>query len=217
MTTKNKTPETAHHRNLAVVGYYDLRPVDWVSGKRMPLEGGEGHICDRCGALHAIVWCLKDVNSQEIFKVGSGCAKKSWGFDPSEDAKGRALVKEVARDVDRQLFERRVGEAEQVAGVIINSFRGVNPPPSIFEEVSSSSDTIKGKVWVGDSYAYWQTFNTKENAYKVALSGWYDNRIKEMIEPKLKNVLITDPDSKPKRSVAMADEIHRLVRRIIRY
>jgi len=33
-----------------IVGYRDLRPVDWLSGKRMPLDPGEGHTCDRCGA-----------------------------------------------------------------------------------------------------------------------------------------------------------------------
>lgn len=33
-----------------VIDYYDMRPLDWLSGKRMLLEPGAGHLCDRCGA-----------------------------------------------------------------------------------------------------------------------------------------------------------------------
>jgi hypothetical protein len=32
---------------MKVIGYRDLRPVDWASGKRMPLEAGAGHRCDQ--------------------------------------------------------------------------------------------------------------------------------------------------------------------------
>jgi hypothetical protein len=79
-------------RKMKVVGYVDLRPVNWFTGKREPLPAGEGHVCDRCGAVHALVYTLLDTESKEEFKVGSGCAQRAFGFDPDKDPLVRKTI-----------------------------------------------------------------------------------------------------------------------------
>lgn len=67
----------------------DLRPIDWESGKRVPLEAGQEATCHRCGAAHIIVWTLqvhtRDGNVTQV-DVGSGCAQKAFaGWEPTKD------------------------------------------------------------------------------------------------------------------------------------
>lgn len=112
-------------RRLTVIGYKDLRPIDWFTGKRVPLAKGEGNICDRCGAEHAIVFTLRDLDSNEEWKVGSGCAKRSFGFDPEKDVEAKRLMKEADREAERRrvkeleaIIERHTADLVKVVGAI---------------------------------------------------------------------------------------------------
>jgi hypothetical protein len=110
-------------RRLKVVGYKDLRPIDWFTGKRVALAKGEGNICDRCGAEHAFVFTLQDLDSHETFKVGSGCAKRAFGFDAEKDATARKMISEEKRRLEKELQERRwaitKAESERIADIIV--------------------------------------------------------------------------------------------------
>lgn len=77
----------------------DLRPIDWVSGKKMPLSPGEGNICMRCGREHAICYHVQETTpkNEKMWIVGSGCGPKilaGWTPEKSElaRAKKRATV-----------------------------------------------------------------------------------------------------------------------------
>lgn len=116
------TETERRERRLEVIGYVDLRPVNWFTGKREPLAKGEGNICDRCGAEHAHVYTLRDVDSRETFKVGSGCAKRSFGFDPSQDPEAKRMVKAAEREAaDRAAKEKQAridAYVTEIAGIV---------------------------------------------------------------------------------------------------
>jgi len=96
-------------RKMKVIGYVDLRPVNWFTGKRDPIKAGEGHICDRCGAEHAVVYTLLDTDSKEQFKVGSGCAQRAFGFDPDKDPLVRKAIKAEKQRIKKEM-ERIYGK-----------------------------------------------------------------------------------------------------------
>lgn len=161
-----------------VVGYRDLRPIDWLSGKRMPLEPGAGHVCDRCGAEHAVVYEVDDTDTGKHYSVGSSCAKRQFGFDASKEA--RALVKK-AREQDEVLIDaRRQEEVERFVAVAAEELDRLVVPEAVADR-----DKYPGAVaWrVGDSMALATHGRTDEEAVKYATKGWYENRIVERRPP----------------------------------
>lgn len=66
------------NRTFELISITDLRPIDFDTGKRVPLDAGEGHECDRCGKLHAVIWKIMETTpgNEGIWNVGSTCGPK---------------------------------------------------------------------------------------------------------------------------------------------
>jgi hypothetical protein len=180
-------------RNLKVVGYKDMRPIDWFTGKRVPLAKGEGNICDRCGAEHAIVFTLADIDTKETFRVGSGCAKRAFGFDPEKDATARKMISEEKRRLEKELAEHReaivTAEATRIA-VIIEKI----PLPDVERASAEPRGTdVNGKprydIWwkMGDAKA--RVIHTAhfekmiEDDFYRLVRGFLEKRALEVIAP----------------------------------
>jgi hypothetical protein len=183
-----------------VVGYRDLRPLDWVSGKRMPLEAGEGHICDRCGAEHAVVYEVLDDETGKHYAVGSSCAKRQFGFEPSQDKEAKRLIKtakeEAAELVESARQEAVAHAAAEVAGVVSRLL----PPLPV-----ADTERYPGAVaWsVGDSM-YLARGRDDEETRQLALKGWYQNRVRELLPAEWDKVSVKlYPEEKSRTTISM--------------
>jgi hypothetical protein len=66
---------------MKLINVYDLRERD-NNNKPMPIEKGEGHICENCGREHGKVFVVSDEQGS-IHEVGSICCKKMFGWQPT--------------------------------------------------------------------------------------------------------------------------------------
>lgn len=108
----------------------DLRPIDWVSGKRVPIHTDEMAECHRCGRRHAIVWTVEvvaDGQAPKVFDVGSRCGARmvSEGLLPELDPASVKAAKKSARQVAR---EARQAEVEQHARRVGEALRRMHAP-----------------------------------------------------------------------------------------
>lgn len=180
-----------------VVDYYDLRPVDWASGKHMPLEPGEGHICDRCEAEHALVYVVEDTSSGKCYRVGSGCAKKSFGFDLEKDDKAKELVKGRKAEAEEAVNNERLEQARNLARLITDEVRRTPQPKVVLErEVPSRYPHFPGQLIrvyrAGDvEVESWQssegTWNVRE-AEILASHRWLSQEIQSRIPDAWKKI-----------------------------
>lgn len=184
-----------------VVGYRDLRPLDWVSGKRMPLAPGEGHICDRCGAEHAVVYEVRDEETGKEYAVGSSCAKQQFGFEFTKDKEAKQLVKAAkAEEADRVDAARQVAVLQAVAEVV-QAVSRMQPPAPVANAVR-----FPGKVeWrIGDSWALETLGRTGDEAKAIALRDWYENRIVERLPAEWDKIsMLLHPGERSKQTVSM--------------
>lgn len=184
---------------MKVVGYYDLRPVDWASGKRMPLGPGEGHICNRCGAEHAVVFEVRDTYTQKTYAVGSTCAKKSFGFEVEKDAEAKKLIKSAKQKAAWDLDAVRQAMVVEEATSIAQEVSRQRIPECIIETSSSGIPTWR----CGDSVA-WIQHRSSEETKQVAIRGWVENRIKENIPMDWSKIeVLHNPERKSKTTISM--------------
>lgn len=193
-----------------VTGYYDLRPIDWASGKRLPLEPGEGHVCDRCGAEHAVVFVVQDQETGEQYRVGSGCAKKNFGFDPEKDEAGKGLVKRVKDEARATVNAAKVmASAEKAAEIVAIVGRSRVPDPVLVsEEVITKYPNFEGqrvRIWrVGDtqvdqrqSLEYgWRD----RDAVELARFGWLNHEVRSRIPAEWEGITVSQ-ESRGRRTV----------------
>jgi hypothetical protein len=200
---------------VRVTGFYDMRPVDWVSGKRMPLEDGMGHFCDRCGREHALVYELTDDDNGKTYKVGSGCAKQDFGFDVEKDATAKILVKTSKRETELAVDAKRRTMLAEAVDIILTEFELRQRPPT--PEVEVRQPAGPDVVRVGDSPA-WVQFRTLEETVEVAVRGWFERRIKEMTPDGWEKSTILDrPQSSSRSSTPMAVLLLHKVMSSLRY
>lgn len=161
-----------------VVGYRDLRPLDWLSGKRMPLEPGEGHVCDRCGAEHAVVYEVLDDETGKHYAVGSSCAKRQFGFEPSKDKEAKSLIR-AAKDAEAEELESaRQAAVTQAAIEAADAVSRLRPP----EPVADRERYPGAVAWrVGDGIALAAHGRTDAVAVTMALHDYYEHRIREIL------------------------------------
>jgi hypothetical protein len=184
-----------------VVGYRDLRPLDWVSGKRMPLKPGAGHVCDRCGAEHAVVYEVLDDDTGKHYAVGSSCAKRQFGFEPSQDKEAKRLIK-AAKEEEAELVESARQDAvahaaAEVAGVVSRLL-----PPSPVADAERYPGAVAWQI--GDSKALAAHGRTNAEAKTVALQGWYENRIRELLPAEWDKVSVKlYPEEKSRTTISM--------------
>lgn len=65
---------------MQLINVYDLRQRD-NNNKPMPIEKGNGHICESCGREHGKVFVVAD--GDKVHEVGSTCCKKLFGWQPT--------------------------------------------------------------------------------------------------------------------------------------
>jgi hypothetical protein len=164
--------------SYTVIDYYDLRPLDWVSGKRMPLEPGEGHVCDRCSAEHAIVYVVEDLTTHKTYSVGSGCAKASFGFDPASDKQAKRIVANKKQEAAILVSERRLEEVMKLAEDIAAEVKRLpRPPIEHLGDLPSKYPHYPGQLI--------RTFRmgevTAEEWQQKDDSGWHDSKTIELL------------------------------------
>jgi hypothetical protein len=105
---------------FTLVKITDIRPLDWETGKRLPVDAGELAECGRCGRRHAEVWRLRSSLGRAL-TVGSGCGPRLLaegllpGVDlPAVKAAKRAAGAEVRR-IRRAGAEARALELARLA------------------------------------------------------------------------------------------------------
>jgi len=191
-----------------VIAYKDLRPLDWLLGKRMPLAPGEGHVCDRCGAEHAIVFTVLDTETNKTYSVGSGCARQQFGFEPDNDKATKDLIKTAKRQASDTLDAERQRRARELAERITAVVTQLHVPTPV------EGLRVTGcKTWtIGDSTAWKQEWLSDAEVIKKATNGWLENRILERIPTDIKNVSVRQTaGGKPQFTVSLSGKIRHLV------
>jgi hypothetical protein len=185
-----------------IVGYRDLRPVDWLSGKRMPLDPGEGHICDRCGAEHAVIYSVEDGETSRRYEVGSSCAKKQFGFDVDREA--RTLVKEARVRAEAELDAVRQEAIGRAVSEIVADVRGLAVPAPVADTVRYPGTT----AWrVGDGVALAAHGRGDTEAQFAAVLSYLENRIRERVPAEWSKISVRlHPDDKSRTMISMASK-----------
>lgn len=93
---------------------YDLREIDEFTGERIPLEPGQGNICNRCGREHAKVYEVKREQDGKEFTVGSTCCKRLFGWEPEKE-ETRRLEKEARKLAENRAYQRLLAIATPMA------------------------------------------------------------------------------------------------------
>jgi hypothetical protein len=177
-----------------VVGYEDLRPVDWASGKRMPLAAGEGHICDRCEREHAIIFKVQDTETGKLYSVGSGCAQKTFGFDPEKTDECKKIVKTMKKELELQVHQHRWEETVALAGQIADEVRSLRRPEIVKEDPPAKYPLVRAIFVCGDAEVSQSSYTTDQESASMALWHWVKNRVVERIPADWSKIGVgTDP------------------------
>ncbi len=184
---------------MTVVGYRDLRPLDWLSGKRMPLEPGEGHICDRCSAEHAIVYEVEDSETGKVYAVGSGCAKQQFGFEPDKTQEAKRFIKAVNRQIALDIHGKRHEVIAKLAQEIVAKVSALKVPP-ISREKTVNKYTGKDEViWTCQDNEFRRLSYVDEKASeRMVVTGWLRNRVEELVPVEWKSLAIGNKPDNPR-------------------
>ena len=189
-----------------VIDYYDLRPLDWLTGKRMPLGPGEGHVCDRCGAEHAVVYVVEDSDTGKTYRVGSSCAKANFGFIVTEDLEAKKLVKSSKQRDAEMLDAKRQAAVEELADTLASEISQLPVP-----ECTSDTTTYHGTTaWkCGDGCKALASYGrTDAEACEIAVKDWTEHRVREGIPVEWDEILILyRPGHRDKTKISMARKV----------
>lgn len=167
----------------------DLRPIDWYSGKRLPITVEECSECERCGRLHAVIWTVEVALPGEptrVFNVGSTCGKKMVAegllpeFDKIElrEARKAKRTREQA-EVDAKLAEIANEVADKAAELIAQG----EPEPERRPDKKRWSDDDAIMVWgMGDASVWCISGKFDDERWRCLRRAWVDRRIAEAIE-----------------------------------
>ena len=183
-----------------VVGYYDMRPVDWASGKRVPLSPGEGHVCDRCGAEHAVVYEVEDTEGNGTYRVGSSCAKASFGFEP--DREGKLVVKAAKERAAAELDAVRQEMIREGAALIAGEVSHLAAPDCVPDRSSYPGTT----AWrCGDGVALAAHGRSDVEARAMAHKSWVENRVRERVPAEWGSIgVLYRPGTRDKTQILMS-------------
>jgi hypothetical protein len=220
-----------HVRKMKVVGYVDLRPVNWFTGKREPLRGaplrgaplrgaplrgaplrgaplaaGEGHICDRCGAEHAIVYTLLDTDSKEEFKVGSGCAQRAFGFDPDKDPLVRKTIKAEKQRIEKEMERQQDEVVSLVASTIAKDVMHLPLPFIEWLKVEKDLHGYNMKWRMGDVVAWGYGLKSADKIPDERLNclirGFFTNEVVGRLPEPYKSAQFPSPEYATARKIA---------------
>lgn len=189
---------------MRVVGYRDLRPVNWFTGKREPLAAGEGHICDRCGAEHAIVFEVEDTETGKVYAVGSRCATQQFGFEPDKDEEAKRLIKSVKAQAAEALDNERQRLVSNLATQVAEDVFRLPVPEFTFDEIIEKSVGPRKRWRCGDGIAYSGLGRSDEETQIICLQGWARNRMRERIPAEwFKVSVLQSPERRSKVTTTM--------------
>jgi hypothetical protein len=184
---------------MKVVGYRDLRPVNWFTGKREPLEAGAGHICDRCGAEHAIVYEVEDDTTGKVYAVGSGCAKQQFGFDPDKSEEAKRFIKSVRQQIAFDIHTKRHEVIAKLAQEIAAGVSSLKVPPISSEKVVNKYTGKEELMWRCGDNDFRQLLDVDNNSARgMVVSGWLRNRVNEQVPTEWRGVVIGSKPNNPK-------------------
>jgi hypothetical protein len=107
-------------KTYTLVAVHDVRPLDWLTGRREPLPAEDIPECSRCGRRHAVVWTLSG-SDKSILTVGCRCGARMLekgllpGVDLPAVARARAVDRRELADARLQLAKR---EALRLVGLV---------------------------------------------------------------------------------------------------
>jgi hypothetical protein len=96
-----------------LIAVKDMREFDYLRQEYIPLEKGNGNICDRCGREHAKVYVVRSQQEKRDYYVGSTCCKKLLNWEPEKEDI-QALIKQQ-KDTQKAESKRRMQEFIQNA------------------------------------------------------------------------------------------------------
>jgi len=196
-----------------IVGYRDMRPVDWLSGKRVPLEPGEGHICDRCGAEHAVIYEIEDTVTGKRYSVGSGCAKQQFGFEPDKTREIKTLLKAEKDRMATEIDDARQRAAEETAQRIASSVLTL-PVPEPVADTERYKPTVAWRV--GDGLALAAHGRTNAEASRLATHYWFEKRTQELVPQQFFGVeLLLNPGKKDRTKIDLGRKTMLLAMQLI--
>jgi hypothetical protein len=111
-----------------LVRVYDVRPVDFQSGKRLPVAACDVEMlpeCNRCGRRHAKVYVVQDREAPgRLAHVGSGCCKRAFGgWEPTA-----AEIKSARAEERARLEAAREAKVRALAEPIVAAMAAVTVP-----------------------------------------------------------------------------------------
>jgi len=163
---------------------YDLRPIDWDTGKREPGRKGEGATCTRCGREHFKVYVVTDGTRERT--VGSGCSKQAFGgWEPTAEELKSARARERERTEEKRAEQRRkyIGARLPAAMAILDK-----PVP---EPIADTSEPELTKYRSPDGFAqvyvhraHGRTFEDRREEYQQE---WWNKQIEQLVGDEVKN------------------------------
>lgn len=181
-----------------LVRVYDLREVDFFTGKKIPLGEGEGNECNRCGKLHAKVYVVTD--SVRTLSVGSTCVKHACnGWEPTaqELKSARTQAKEASE-------ARREATLVALAQPLADAIKGlVVPEPKLLKKVDYDSG-VSSYVWGEEDGLTIRTFDAGPlNAERLNCfrEHWLESRVWALVAK------VTTDHSKAREIVKKAMEL----------
>lgn len=110
---KPPKPQAEEHvvkQNWKIVRVRDLRPIDWDSGERIPLDPADAPECDRCGRKHQVVYEMQSEDGKHAALVGSGCGPKLAGGAEYID---KVSLREAKKKYEEQVRSKAQEKADQ--------------------------------------------------------------------------------------------------------
>jgi hypothetical protein len=167
-----------------LISVTDVRPIDWESGKRVPVDACDLPECTRCGRRHAVVWRLIERPSGATLTVGSGCGPKlvADGLLPGVELPAVKAAERAARAEDKRV--RRSGadaRARELAEVARAAIVGMVPPKPVWgpDEYGRAEFVT---IYVGDvrQMAVARQLD-RETLERQVAARWLDQRMAEAI------------------------------------
>lgn len=165
-----------------LVRVYDMREYDYDLEQYIPLEKGQGNICERCTREHAKVYVIETLNDHKDHFVGSTCSRK-WGWEPQEN-EVRAANKIMRAEQKQRAKEKYIEQRVQPLADFI--FMLDVPPIKLVEEDTRQVRTramVARYRWVCGDFTNWFYHNTLDQTEKLMMVHmWHENRIKEVVK-----------------------------------
>jgi hypothetical protein len=165
----------------------DLRPIDWDSGKRLPITIEECSECERCGRLHAVVWTVEVTETGKpprVFNVGSTCGKRmvAEGLLPEFDKIELREARKAKRTREQEEIDAKLAEIGKVVADKAAELMAAGEPEIVRLPDVPAVDSTDKPVMVmgmGDASVWCLHGQFDDERERWLRRSWTNNRIKE--------------------------------------